>query len=94
MEHLIDMTIMQACKQLPHVTLEQDKTVHHLIITSIKSLVAIATDGIKVIQLDRELYLNLWNSEPHSWPISKPSQIMIHILEDHINAPLVLVTLD
>jgi hypothetical protein len=92
MEHLIDMTIMQACKQLPHVTLEQDKTVHHWIIPSIKSLVA--TDGIKVIQLDRELYLNLWNSEAHPWPIRKPSQVMIHILEDHINASLVLVTLD
>jgi len=58
MQHLIDMAIVQARKQLPHVT------------------------------------LNLWHSKPHSWPISKTSEVMIHILEDHVNAPLVLVTID
>ena len=34
MQHLIDMAIVQARKQLPHVTLEQDKTTHHMIIPS------------------------------------------------------------
>lgn len=58
MQHLIDMAIVQACKQLPHVT------------------------------------LNLWHSEPHSRPIGKTGEVMIHILENHVNAPLVLVTID
>jgi len=58
MQHLIDMAIVQAGKQLPHVT------------------------------------LNLWHSEPHSWPIGKSGEVMIHILKDHVNAPLVLVTID
>jgi len=58
MQNLVDMTIVQACKQLPHVT------------------------------------LNLRHSEPHSWPISKPGEIMVHILENHVNAPLVLVTVN
>lgn len=34
MQHLIDMAIVQARKQLPHVTLEQDKVVHHMVIPS------------------------------------------------------------
>jgi hypothetical protein len=39
-------------------------------------------------------YLDLWNGEPHPRLISQPSQVMVHVLKDHVNAPFVLVAID
>jgi hypothetical protein len=38
--------------------------------------------------------LDLWNGEPHPRLISQPSQVMVHVLKDHVNAPFVLVAID
>ena len=38
--------------------------------------------------------LNLWNGEAHPRLISQPSQVMVHVLKDHVNAPFVLVAID
>jgi len=52
---------------------------------------------VTVVKTQKELLhvaLNLWYGEPHSRPVRQPCQVMIHVLEDHVNAPLVLISLN
>lgn len=58
MQHLIDMAIVQARKQLLHVALD------------------------------------LRHGEAHPRPVGEPGEVVVHVLEDHVDAPLVLVAVD
>lgn len=44
--------------------------------------------------MNRWFYLDLRHSEAHPWPVGEPGEVVVHVLEDHVDAPLVLVTVD
>jgi hypothetical protein len=85
MQNLIDMAIVKAIKELPHVALVTYQTSdhdQHLLPTNNHHT---HTDGF---------YLHLWYGESHPRPVCQPCQVMVHVIEDHVNASLVQVTLD
>ena len=83
MQDLIDVAIVKAGEELLHVALVHDTRSRPT--TRSNKYHHTHTDGF---------YLDLWNGEPHPRLISQPSQVMVHVLEDHVNAPFVLVVVD
>lgn len=87
MKYLIHMTIVKSCQKLPHVTLQKRKWIStSYSLSSFKHLILLSN-------ATKLCYLNLRNWKSHSRTISKPSQIMVHVLKDHVDSTFILVTI-
>ena len=92
MKNVITMAIVQPCQQLLHIAPVHDEMIQRdrgIVQENVCAWTRQRLIACECNVVDYLLYLG--DRELHSRPVGKPREIMIHVFENHIYAPFVLI---